>query len=84
MSENITIDGVSYGTEQFSTEVKQAISIYSTISSDLQKAQLEVIKCQSAMQSIGEQVTKAIKAELATQTESAPEESAEEKQASEE
>lgn len=60
----ITLDGISYDVAQFSEGVQQAVTIYNTFSSDLQKAQLEVIKTQAALQSIGAQITSAVKKEL--------------------
>jgi len=60
----ITLDGVSYDVAQFTDGVQQAVAIYNTFSADLQKAQLEVVKCQSAMQSVGNQITAAVKKEL--------------------
>jgi hypothetical protein len=60
----ITLDGISYDVAQFSEGVQQAVTIYNTFSTDLQKAQLEVIKTQAALQSIGAQITSAVKKEL--------------------
>jgi hypothetical protein len=60
----ITLDGVSYDVAQFTDGVQQAVAIYNTFAADLQKAQLEVVKCQSAMQSVGNQITAAVKKEL--------------------
>lgn len=61
---SITIDGISYDVAQFSQEVQQAVVIYNTIAADLQKSQLEVIKCQAALQTVGGQISQAVKAEL--------------------
>lgn len=61
----ITLDGVQYAVDQFSPGVVQAVDIYNAIQADLQKNQLEVIKCQSAMQSIGQQISAAVTKELA-------------------
>lgn len=69
---SITLDGISYDVAQFSAEVQQAVNIYNLINADLQKSQLEVIKCQSAMQNIGNQISAAVKAELAKKAEVAP------------
>jgi hypothetical protein len=60
----ITLDGVSYEVSQFSEGVQQAVVIYNTFSVDLQKAQLEVVKCQAAMQSVGNQISAAVRKEL--------------------
>lgn len=60
----ITLDGISYDVAQFSEGVQQAVTIYNTFSADLQKSQLEVIKTQAALQSIGAQITSAVKKEL--------------------
>jgi hypothetical protein len=62
---NITIDGVTYATAQFSQPVQQAVRIYNTFQADLEKAQLDVLKNQAAMQNIGQQINEAVKAELA-------------------
>jgi hypothetical protein len=60
----ITLDGVSYDVATFSEGVQQAVTIYNTFNADLQKAQLDVVKCQAAMQSVGNQITAAVKKEL--------------------
>lgn len=61
---SITVDGISYDVAQFSAEVQQAVTIYNTFAADLQKAQLDVIKCQAALQNVGQQISGAVKAEL--------------------
>jgi hypothetical protein len=61
---SITVDGISYDVAQFSQEVQQAVVIYNAIQADLQKHQLEVIKCQAALQTVGAQIGNAVKAEL--------------------
>ena len=63
--QTITLDGVSYALDQFSAAVQQAVGVYNTFAADLQKAQVEVIKCQSAMQTVGAQISEAVKKELA-------------------
>ena len=50
---SITLDGISYDVTQFSSGVQQAVAIYNQFQQDLQKAQLEVIKSQAALQSVG-------------------------------
>lgn len=62
---SITVDGISYDLAQFSDAVKQAVAVYNKFQADLQAAQLEVIKSQSAMQTIGTQIADAVKKELA-------------------
>lgn len=61
---SINLDGISYDVAQFSPEVQQAVGIYNSFAADLQKAQLEVVKCQSALQNVGQQISAAVKAEL--------------------
>ncbi|MBT9137516.1 MAG: hypothetical protein DDT31_00047 [Syntrophomonadaceae bacterium] len=61
----ITLDGTQYAVEQFSPGVQQAVDIYNIFAADLQKAQMEVLKTQTAMQSVGSQVSQAIQKELA-------------------
>ena len=61
---SITVDGISYDTAQFSPEVQQAVGIYNAIALDLQKSQLEAIKCQAALQTVGNQISAAVKTEL--------------------
>jgi hypothetical protein len=63
-TKTITLDGISYDVSQFSEGVQQAITIYNSFSADLQKAQLEVVKTQAAMQSVGAQIAAAVKKEL--------------------
>lgn len=63
-SRTITLDGTSYDVAQFSDGVQQAVVIYNAFQADLQKAQLEVVKNQSAMQSIGTQIAAAVRKEL--------------------
>jgi hypothetical protein len=60
----ITLDGISYDVAQFSEGVQQAVGIYNVFAADLQKAQLEVVKNQAAMQSVGNQISAAVKKEL--------------------
>jgi hypothetical protein len=60
----ITLDGVQYAVDQFTPGVQQAVDIYNSFAADLQKAQLEVLKTQSAMQTVGAQITAAVKKEL--------------------
>lgn len=60
----ITLDGISYDVAQFSDGLQQAVTIYNTFNADLQKAQLEVVKCQSALQSVGGQIAAAVRKEL--------------------
>lgn len=62
---SLTLDGVEHEVAQFSPAVQQAVTIYNSFNVDLQKAQLEVLKHQSAMQSIGTQIAEAVKKELA-------------------
>ncbi len=71
----ITLDGVQYAVEQFSQGVQQAVDIYNTFAADLQKAQIEVLKTQAAMQSVSAQISQAVQKELAEKkaaAESAP------------
>ena len=60
----ITLDGITYDLAQFSQGVQQATDVYNSIAADLNKSQLEVIKCQSALQTIGAQISAAVKKEL--------------------
>lgn len=64
-TKTITLDGISYDLAQFSSGVQQAVGVYNTFSADLQKAQLEVMKNQAALQTLGGQITEAVKKELA-------------------
>ena len=63
-SKTITVDGITYDLGQFSEGVQQATGIYNAIQADLNKHQLEVIKCQAALQNIGAQISGAVKKEL--------------------
>lgn len=69
MAENtvqtITIDDIAYPIDQFSPAVQQAVAIFNTFQADLTKAQLDVIKNQSALQTVGSQISEAAKKELA-------------------
>jgi len=60
----LTLDGVQYAVDQFSPGVQQAVEIYNGFAADLQKEQLAVLKTQSAMQSVGNQISGAVKKEL--------------------
>jgi hypothetical protein len=62
---SITVDGIGYDIGQFSQGVQQAVGIYNSFQADLNKAQLEVIKTQAALQSVGAQIGEAVKKELA-------------------
>lgn len=68
----INLDGQSYDVEQFSQGVQQAVAIYNKFSGQLQDQQLEVMKTQAALQQVGNQITEAVKAELAEKTGQAP------------
>jgi hypothetical protein len=68
---SLTIDGISYDVAQFSAGVQQAVGIYNSFAADLNKAQLEVIKTQAALQSVGNQITEAVKKELAEKAQAA-------------
>ena len=61
----ISIDGVTYDVTQFSKGIQQAVMMYNTFSGQLQVQQLEVIKTQAALQQVGNQITEAVKVELA-------------------
>jgi hypothetical protein len=62
---NINVDGISYDVAQFSPGIQQAVGLYNAFSVDLQKAQMEVVKNQAAMNNIGNQIGEAVKKELA-------------------
>ena len=64
-AQTITIDEVQYQSTDFSPAVQQAVEIYNIFQADLQKAQLEVIKSQAALQSVGAQIADSVKKELA-------------------
>lgn len=66
---SITVDGISYALDQFSQSVQQAVTIYNSFQADLQKAQLDVMKNQAALQSVGAQIGEAVKKELAEKAE---------------
>jgi hypothetical protein len=68
----INLDGESYEVDQFSQGVQQAIAIYNKFSVQLQDAQLEVMKIQAAIQQVGNQITEAVKAELAAKEAETP------------
>jgi hypothetical protein len=72
----INIDGQSYDVELFSQGVQQAVFIYNRFNAQLQEQQLEVMKTQAALQTVGQQITDAVKKELAEQQQSAPAEEA--------
>ena len=63
-SNTLTLDGISYDVAQFSAGVQQAVGIYNSFAADLQKAQLEALKNQSAMTTVGNQISAAVKKEL--------------------
>jgi vacuolar-type H+-ATPase subunit I/STV1 len=65
----ITLDGKSYEVSEFSSGIQQAVSIYNVITQDLQKAQIDVIRNQAALQTIVQQLTDAVKKELADRSE---------------
>ena len=61
----INLDGTSYDVDQFTPGVQQAVFIYNKFSAQLQEQQLEVMKTQAALQQVGQQITEAVKKELA-------------------
>ena len=60
----ITLDGIAYDLAQFTDGIQQAVNVYNAINADLGKHQLEVVKCQAALQNIGGQISAAVKKEL--------------------
>jgi len=68
-AKTLTLDGQSYEIDQFSPGVQQAVFIYNKFSAQLQEQQLEVMKTQAALQQVGQQITDAVKAELAAKDE---------------
>lgn len=70
--QTINIDGQTYDVSLFSQGVQQAVAIYNKFSADLQNQQLEVMKTQAALQQVGQQITEAVKNELAEGQQSAP------------
>lgn len=73
----INIDGQSYDVELFSQGVQQAVFIYNKFTAQLQEQQLEVMKTQAALQQVGQQITDAVKKELADSQQSASDQVAE-------
>lgn len=69
----ITLDGISYDVAQFSQGVQAAINVYNTFAADLQREQLAAMKTQAAMQTIGVQISEAVKKELAEKAAAAQE-----------
>lgn len=69
--QQITLDGETYETSTFSPAVQQAVQIHGMFQADLKKAQLDVIKNQAALQTIGNQISEAIRKEIADRTETA-------------
>jgi hypothetical protein len=63
----IDVGGETYEVARFSQAIQQAVGIYNRFQTDLQEAQLEVVKTQAAMQAVGAQITEAVKIELAAQ-----------------
>lgn len=61
----INIDGETYNLDEFSPGVQQAVAIYNKFQDQLQDQQLEVMKTQAALQQVGQQITEAVKKELA-------------------
>lgn len=61
----ITLDGKTYEVAEFSPGIQHAVAIYNSINADLQKAQIDVIRNQAALQTIAAQLTEAVKKELA-------------------
>lgn len=65
----ITLDDNTYDVESFSQGIQHAVAIYNSINADLQKAQIDVIRNQAALQTIAAQLTEAVKKELAEKAE---------------
>ena len=61
----ITVDGKAYEINKLSQEIQQAVGIYNLVSADLQKAQLEVVKCQAALSNIADSIANSIRASAA-------------------
>lgn len=59
-SETITVDNKQYAVCMMSPELKELVSIFDELRKDLEVAKHEHIKCQLALNDIGNQIKKAI------------------------
>lgn len=65
--QTINLDGVNYEVTQFSPAVQQAVAIHQRFVTELQDANVEVIKLKAALTTIINQLSDAVKKELADQ-----------------
>lgn len=61
----LTLDGVTYNVTEFSQQIQSAVTVYNTFNAELQKEQLAAMKTQAALQTIGAQISEAVRKELA-------------------
>jgi len=63
-SRTLTLDGISYNVDQFSQAVQQAVAIHTKFSAQLAEEQLAVLKTQSALQVLTNQISEQVQKEL--------------------
>lgn len=63
-TETVTIDGTTHAVSSLPDEVKALVDTYDEIRKDLENARVEYIKCQSALNDLGNQIASAIKQTL--------------------
>lgn len=62
--ENIVIGGKEFPVNQFSGKVKQLVALYANWKNDLTKAQLDILKTETAIKSVEAELAQLVTAEL--------------------
>lgn len=62
---SLTIDGVQHELANLPEGIQNAAGLYQTLQRQLADAQVEALKCQLAVQSVGQQITDAVRLVLA-------------------
>jgi septation ring formation regulator EzrA len=60
-TETVTLDGQTYVVSSLPDDVKSLVDTYDEIRKDLENARVEYIKCQSALNDLGNQIAGAVK-----------------------
>ena len=64
MNETFTFEGVEYTVSQFSQDVQNSIALMKLIQQDRAKAEVELVKCNGALETLNQRVSGMVKTEL--------------------
>lgn len=67
-TETVTIDEVTYSVATLPDEIKSLVEVYDEIRKDHENAKVELIKCQTSLRELGNQIAAAIQKHVQEQT----------------